>query len=385
MPAVLRLTLETLDCRDGRFAIRDFWPANNFSFAIVDGQLQLESIGSAMQASLQGIEAAVGDSGQVAYTPDTLLHESWSPGPHPASGNASWSAISANVRLNGDALGAITILREGVDRFRQQEKVLLSLVAGQIGFSLETWRLREALKSAEQRMQELQQDNHDLAAILVHDLQGPLGNVLTSLEMVQESAAKQNDPAHALMIDIAVRSSQQLQTLVESILDISRLEAGQRPEDLKHVAVSDLLDYVVEVESPVLDQRHVTLVRQFSPGLPLVVANTEMIQRVLLNLLDNALKVSKRDQTVTVRASHVPGDKFVGICVSDQGPGVPETHHERIFEKYGRVENATSSSKGLGLGLAFCKLAVEAHGGRIWVENAADEGARFCLTLPAAA
>jgi signal transduction histidine kinase len=93
------------------------------------------------------------------------------------------------------------------------------------------------------------------------------------------------------------------------------------------------------------------------------------------------MKVSKQNQKITVSAYLDDNEDFVSVCVLDQGPGIPEAYHERIFEKYERLESA-STSKGLGLGLAFCKLATEAHGGRIWVENTQDQGACFCMILP---
>jgi NtrC-family two-component system sensor histidine kinase KinB len=138
---------------------------------------------------------------------------------------------------------------------------------------------------------------------------------------------------------------------------------------------------VAEIEKPVLDQRQVTIVRDFEPNLPLINVNIDILQRVLLNLFDNAIKVSKQNQIITVGAFVSEDDNQVQICVIDQGPGIPEEYHERIFEKYQRVETS-SESKGLGLGLAFCKLALEAHGGQIWVENIPDQGACFCMMLP---
>ena len=171
--------------------------------------------------------------------------------------------------------------------------------------------------------------------------------------------------------------------MVNSLLDISRLEAGQEVTSRQPLTVSDLVDFVAEVEGPELEQRHVTLTRELSPDLPLLFVNIDIIQRVLLNLIDNALKVSRQGQTITVRAHCENGDRMARIAVIDQGPGVPEIYRERIFEKYQRV-NGMSTSKGLGLGLAFCKVAVEAHGGQIWVEDGPDEGACFCLTVPVA-
>lgn len=278
-------------------------------------------------------------------------------------------------------MGLLTMLKPGRDRFGQRDILLSSLFAGQIEAALTTLQLQEELLSAERHSQDLLQDNQDLAAILVHDLQGPLGNVLTSLEMVQEGLAHQADTGLSLMMDIAVRSSKQLQTLVHSLLDIGRLEAGQEVTDRRPVSVSELVDFVAEAEDPVLEQRQVTLSQELSPDLPLIDVNVDIIQRVLLNLFDNALKVSKPGQVIAIRANVENGDSAVRVSIVDQGPGIPAADRERIFEKYQRI-NGISASKGLGLGLAFCKLAVEAHEGRIWVEDAPDDGACFSFTVP---
>lgn len=219
--------------------------------------------------------------------------------------------------------------------------------------------------------------------MLVHDLQGPLGNVVTSLEMIQTELDRRGDSSLLYMMDIAVRSSKQLQVLVDSLMDISRLEAGRPVTDLAPVAVTDLIDFVADVASPEFEERRVELVREISADLPLINGNADILQRVLLNLLNNALKVSKADQAITIRAAVEPGANEVRISILDQGPGVPDTHRERIFEKYQRLADS-SSSKGLGLGLAFCRLAVESHGGRIWVEESPAAGACFCFTVPVA-
>ena len=108
-----------------------------------------------------------------------------------------------------------------------------------------------------------------------------------------------------------------------------------------------------------------------------------VISRVLLNLFDNALKYSHDGEQVTVEGRAIDNGEVL-ISVSDQGNGIPKEYREIIFEKFRRIKSDTSS-KGLGLGLAFCRLAVEAHGGRIWVDDAPGGGARFNLTLPEAA
>ena len=106
-----------------------------------------------------------------------------------------------------------------------------------------------------------------------------------------------------------------------------------------------------------------------------------MIRRVLVNLVDNALKYGQESHEVIIEASAIPDEELVLISVKDQGEGIPVQYRQTIFEKFGRIQQ-DDDSKGLGLGLAFCRLAVEAHGGHIWTEDAPEGGAQFNFTLP---
>jgi len=233
------------------------------------------------------------------------------------------------------------------------------------------------------RQVELDQLRQDLAAMLVHDLQSPLGNVLSSLELVRNELPVNSSDTLRSMLDIAVRSSRHLQSLVESLMDISQLEAGYPISNRVLVNIGDLIDYVYAVEEPNLEQRGVTPLRSISPGLPEVLAEESMLRRVLLNLLDNALKYSQNGQTITIKAQRGTDANMIRFSVIDQGQGIPEAYHDLIFEKFQRVRTDSSSS-GLGLGLAFCRLAIEAHGGRIWVEDSPAGGACFYFTVPVA-
>jgi signal transduction histidine kinase len=112
-------------------------------------------------------------------------------------------------------------------------------------------------------------------------------------------------------------------------------------------------------------------------------ADGEMIRRVFINLIENAIKYSNEGMKITVGAKRA-GD-FVELWVKDEARGIPKSDQERIFEKFARVQvGATGKTKGLGLGLAYCKLAVEGHGGKIWVESEVGKGSRFAFTLPTA-
>ena len=217
--------------------------------------------------------------------------------------------------------------------------------------------------------------------MLFHDLQSPLGNVITSLELLQFELPADSDSALWIMLDIAMRSSRRLQTLIRSLLDINQLEAGHPISERVKVDVYKLVDDVWEIERPHFEKRELAFIRQLAPDLPKVYAEEDMIRRVLVNLVDNAIKYGSDGHEVAVAASFVPDESMVLISIRDQGEGIPVQYRQSIFNKFERIQRE-GSSKGLGLGLAFCRLAVEAHGGRIWVDDAPGGGARFNFTLP---
>lgn len=232
---------------------------------------------------------------------------------------------------------------------------------------------------------ELEKMREDLTAMLFHDLQSPLGNVISSLELLAYEIPPEssNSPLYA-MLDIARRSSRRLETLIRSLLDINRLEAGQPITELSQVYINSLVEEVFEIEQPNFEQRRVHFANTLSDDLPPVFVEEDMIRRVLVNLINNALKYSNEDQTVTLTSHLQSENNRLLLSVCDQGTGIPKQFRETIFEKFERIPTKDKNAKGLGLGLAFCRLAIEAHNGRIWVDDAPSGGARFNFTLPLA-
>ncbi len=379
----ISIVAESSGCRDGRLVLVNQKRSATTTITLKDGQAQYSDTDTMQEALTRGIEGWVLREGQVRLSGDTKTDDAWIAGPHPATNCNSWSMLCVPITAGESIVGVLTLLKTGKNQFDHDSVAFPSLFANQLGNTLEAIQIRSTLQQSSDRYQNLLLERQDFAAVLVHDLQVPVGNVVTSLEMIKEEIGLNDDSNLSFMIDIAARSSKQLQSLVDSLLDISRLEAGQEIRELKAVAVKELVDHVLEVEALVFEQRQVRAIRKVSSNLPPILANAGMLQRVLLNLVDNALKASKQNQSITIRADHKDGDSAVRICVDDQGPGIPEDYRERIFEKYQRVERIPSS-KGLGLGLAFCKLAVDAHRGRIWVEDSPNGGACFCLMIPVA-
>ncbi|MCL5429126.1 MAG: GAF domain-containing protein [Chloroflexi bacterium] len=225
----------------------------------------------------------------------------------------------------------------------------------------------------------------DLASMIYHDLRSPLANVVSGLDVLEMMLPKDKDPTIRSVLDIAMRSTERVQRLANSLLDTSRMEAGQRIGSPEPTQVIDLVQMALEAVTPAAQGKEVKMEAAVPKGLPRVMADAEMIRRVFINLIENAIKYSTEGMVVTVGARRA-GD-YVEMWVQDQARGIPKADQERIFEKFARVQvsaGATGKTKGLGLGLAYCKLAVEGHGGKIWVESEVGRGSRFAFTIPIA-
>ena len=219
----------------------------------------------------------------------------------------------------------------------------------------------------------------DLTSMIFHDLRSPLGNVLSSLEVLKTSM-KDDDEALQAVLAIAVRSGRRLSRLIEQLLDLEQLETGQAVLSKAKGSLSSLIVEAVEEVLPVAEGKgHVLKFDLGSHSLPLVDMDSEMIRRVLINMLENAIKYSRSEGNIAVALDRSENSLRVGV--SDNGPGIPKDDQKRIFEKFARVQSK-GRPKGLGLGLAFCRLAIEAHGGRIWVESEPSHGSTFYFTLP---
>ncbi|HZD10405.1 MAG TPA: GAF domain-containing protein [Candidatus Binatia bacterium] len=228
---------------------------------------------------------------------------------------------------------------------------------------------------------ELEEMRGDLTAMLVHDLQSPLGNIISSLELLRYELPADVDPVLDSIVDIAVRSSRRLQTLIRSLLDITHLEAGHPISEASFVDVGDLIEDACEVVQPALERRQVDLKVEVPEQVPRVFVDADMIGRVLINLLDNASKHTPETREVKIAVQRYGSGDYLLVTVSDQGQGIPSQYREVIFEKFRRLQGP-HAPKGMGLGLAFCRLAINAHGGQIWVDDAPSAGARFNFTLP---
>ena len=217
----------------------------------------------------------------------------------------------------------------------------------------------------------------DLTSTMVHDLRNPASVVLGALDML---AAEQLSEMQREIAEVAYQGGQRLLNLINAILDVNRLESGQMPLEREPIRLDLIAAELVEMERVLARDRQQTLENHVQPDLPLVSVDVELLRRVLQNLIGNAIKFVPVGGHIVLDA-HVEVDsaQYLVVSVSDDGPGILPDLQARLFQKFvsGRVHG-----RGSGLGLAFCRLVVEAHGGRIWVESMPGSGAVFHFTLP---
>ena len=226
---------------------------------------------------------------------------------------------------------------------------------------------------------ELMQQN--MVSMMVHDLKNPLNVILISIDLLASEFGEVLNQEQRDILSSANMASQQMLRLISNLLELERLEDGKVPVHLELLDLVQVLKLTVGQAQLLANQKGITLNFSVADTLPPVPVDVDLTSRVVANLLDNAIKFTPLNGKIEV-AIEVKDDKAV-VSVTDNGLGVPPDQRERIFEKFAQVDQGPRRGKAsVGLGLAFCKLAVEAQGGRIWVESAPGSGSQFKFTLP---
>jgi signal transduction histidine kinase len=215
---------------------------------------------------------------------------------------------------------------------------------------------------------------------LVHDLRNPLNSILLSLEMFQMLPENTAVPAPVrTMLGLARNATWRMMGMVNAIMDMSRLESGQLLLDRQPVILVEMVEQAINQQASLATHSEVLLLNAVPYDLPHAFVDAVLITRLFQNLLDNAIKFTPPGGKVEVKAVYDQDGDMLLVSVQDTGAGIPQDILPRVFDKY---TTGTSPRRGTGLGLAFCRLAVEAHGGKIWVESQSGEGATFLFTLP---
>jgi two-component system sensor histidine kinase/response regulator len=253
--------------------------------------------------------------------------------------------------------------------------LLISQLSGALAARLRTTNLH---------LRESERLRETLTDMVVHDLRNPLAALMAGLDILRLTLVKELSAEQMNLLDISRRSGHVLLGMVSELLDISKMEAEQLSLNIQPVDLPQLIADSIEAEESLADIEGLAISLHLSDEVNQAPCDRQLVSRVMANLLSNAIKHTPRGGKIAVTASLI--ENAVSVSVADTGDGIPIEDQQRIFEKFGQVERPGKERRGAGLGLTFCKMAVEAHGGQIWVESRGlpGEGSTFTFTLPLA-
>ena len=283
------------------------------------------------------------------------------------------------VRVSDKRIGAL-LLVGSPDEFDAAEDRLVSAAAAQIGLAQERARLRQEATEAE-ILRRTDQLRAALLSAVSHDLRTPLATIMASAGSLRQRDVAWTDEERQSFAQAIEEEADRLNHLVGNLLDLSRIEGGSLKPEKSWQALDAVIEDTVDRLATVTSSHRLRL--SVPHDLPPMWFDPVEIGEVIYNLIENATKYAPLDTEILLTVSTSHGE--VSVAVEDRGPGIPPQATPHLFEPFYRVPNGRPQPKGLGLGLAIVKGLVEAHGGRVWVENRAGGGARFSFTLPLSA
>jgi signal transduction histidine kinase len=244
-------------------------------------------------------------------------------------------------------------------------------------------RLNLNLERSIFQLRHLEQLRDDLTRMIVHDLRTPMTSVKTTLDLMTMRQLGAFEPEEFDMVEIANQSADRLLGMVNDLLDISKIEAGELRPELRDVDLHELAETVRGGLEPIARLEDKTVEIAPPEGVTVARADPDLVRRTIENLVGNALRFSRPGSAVTIAIRPAEEGEHLEVAVTDQGEGIPPEYLDRIFQKFVQVEGRRNGRKlGTGLGLTFCRLAAEAQGGRIRVSSEIGEGSTFAVALP---
>jgi len=272
--------------------------------------------------------------------------------------------------------------------FLAEERKLINALADRVGRTVERKEIEKDLARAKRtvednykKLQELEGMKDSLTHMIVHDLNNPLATVLGLMYVLKMQFEDKLTEDQKQSMAIAFAAGDELRRMIGNLLDINKMEEGKiklRYESFSlNAAAAEVVSQMQIIAS--VDKKTVTL--EAAEKMPPLSADKGLITRVIANLVNNALKYTPPKGSVRVKTSYNKDEKNFYVQVSDTGDGIPKEYLTKIFDKFVQVETKKART-GRGLGLTFCKMTVEAHGGKIWVESELGKGSVFTFTLP---
>lgn len=274
-------------------------------------------------------------------------------------------------------LGVLALLPVNLRRvFLPEQQKLLDTFIRQIAQAIIRVRLAEQARKAQLHM-ETERLRNSLLSSISHDLRTPLATIVGSASALAEDDGSLSPEDRAELSCAIYEEAQRMSNLVNNILDMARLDAGVVELNRQWHPLEEIIGTVLTILQKQLEDREVKV--KLPPGMPMIYADSVLIEQVLINLLENAVRYTPQESPLEISAEITPF--AVEVFVADRGPGIPKEKEAKLFEKFYRVHRESAQS-GVGLGLAICRAIIEAHGGTIRAQNRASGGAVFSFLIP---